>query len=430
MMAEELRLLYVAMTRAKEKLILSVALTGGARGPGEAGGGPVCCQPPPWRWPCSQSVGHWVLLSRPGPARRGGPPCRSTAGLPEAVPAADSRSRLGYPLGGRGGTGQADSGAERPFRASGPPDESETDIREGRRRRPPAWRPGRPGTIPTGRRWSCPPSSPPPSSRGGRWTRRRPGGGRPAAPGPAASGVRPRFAAEERGLTPAQRGTALHLAMQYHPLRRGHPGARGAGGAEIARLVRSGPSSPPSRGRRPIRRQLSAAFLASPLGQGADGVRLPCAAGSSSSPCWLPAADCYPQAGAGEEVLLQGVVDCLVRDSGGHHRGGLQERPGVPVAGQRPGREEYRPSARGLQPGPGGDHREAGGPPGALVLRTGELDPAVEGRQKGRWTTSENFSKKQLQFAGDPVLLLSVAFTRRGGLLRRLIQNEKEVKIQ
>lgn len=61
MMAEELRLLYVAMTRAKEKLILSVALTGGARDLEKLAPDAACPVEPQVLAGC-QSVGQWVLL--------------------------------------------------------------------------------------------------------------------------------------------------------------------------------------------------------------------------------------------------------------------------------------------------------------------------------------------------------------------------------
>ena len=61
MMAEELRLLYVAMTRAQEKLILSIALTEGIKalerlaGEADAPVAPVALER-------QQSVGAWILL--------------------------------------------------------------------------------------------------------------------------------------------------------------------------------------------------------------------------------------------------------------------------------------------------------------------------------------------------------------------------------
>ena len=100
-----------------------------------------------------------------------------------------------------------------------------------------------------------------------------------------------------------------------------------------------------------------------------------------------------PRPGAGGGGAAPGRSGRLVRDSGGHHGGGLQERPGLPVRGGGPGRG-VPPSAGGVQPGPGGDHRKTGGPKGALVLRTGGADPSVKGRQKDREKSQDNFLKK------------------------------------
>ncbi|UQT50736.1 hypothetical protein M5E87_18650 [Flavonifractor plautii] len=86
MMAEELRLLYVAMTRAKEKLILSVALTGGARDLEKLAPDAACPVEPQVLAGC-QSVGQWVLL--PALARPDGEVLRRAAGVQVPVPAAD-----------------------------------------------------------------------------------------------------------------------------------------------------------------------------------------------------------------------------------------------------------------------------------------------------------------------------------------------------
>ena len=89
MMAEELRLLYVAMTRAKEKLILSVALTGGARDLEKLAPDAACPVEPQVLAGC-QSVGQWVLL--PALARPDGEVLRRAAGVQVPVPAEDRPS--------------------------------------------------------------------------------------------------------------------------------------------------------------------------------------------------------------------------------------------------------------------------------------------------------------------------------------------------
>ena len=61
MMAEELRLLYVAVTRAKDKLILSIPLTGGGKDVAKLAADAGCPAEPQALAAC-QSVGQWVLL--------------------------------------------------------------------------------------------------------------------------------------------------------------------------------------------------------------------------------------------------------------------------------------------------------------------------------------------------------------------------------
>lgn len=199
--------------------------------------------------------------------------------------------------------------------------------------------------------------------------------------------LRPQFVAEERGLTPAQRGTALHLAMQYLPLDTGPPrsGQRRSWSAWCPAA-----SSTPQQGAAADPGQLSA-FFNSPLGREmASGPRVPpgiqifrAAAGGGVCPGLEP----------GEEVLLQGVVDAWFETLEGITVVDFKSDRGLPVRGGGPGRG-VPPSAGGVQPGPGGDHRKTGGPKGALVLRTGGAGPSVKGRQKGREKSQDNFLKK------------------------------------
>ena len=98
----------------------------------------------------------------------------------------------------------------------------------------------------------------------GRWPRRRSG------PRPIRLG-RPRFAAEEFGLTPAQKGTALHLVMQYIDFER--TGARGAGAGRDRPAGGAGLPHPPAG--EAVDPAKIAAFFASPPGAGADGLHLP-----------------------------------------------------------------------------------------------------------------------------------------------------------
>lgn len=80
MMSEELRLLYVAMTRAKEKLILTLALTEGARAL-ERLGEDLSVPISPLALERQQNVGQWVLLHALTRPEAGG--VRELAGLPD-----------------------------------------------------------------------------------------------------------------------------------------------------------------------------------------------------------------------------------------------------------------------------------------------------------------------------------------------------------
>lgn len=115
---------------------------------------------------------------------------------------------------------------------------------------------------------------------------------------------RPRFAAEEFGLTPAQKGTALHLVMQYIDFERTERVEQVR--AEIARLVERAFLTPQQG--EAVDPAKIAAFFASPLGRelmASTSLRR-----EFKFSILVPAADYYPQAGAEEQVLLQGVVDC------------------------------------------------------------------------------------------------------------------------
>ena len=108
----------------------------------------------------------------------------------------------------------------------------------------------------------------------------------------------------QRPLTPAQQGTALHMVMQYLNFDRTHTLEEIQ--EEIARLVamqfitpQQGEAVDPGR---------VLAFFRSSLGQRL--VVSPQMEREFKFSMLVPAADYYPNAEVGEEVLLQGVVDC------------------------------------------------------------------------------------------------------------------------
>ena len=115
--------------------------------------------------------------------------------------------------------------------------------------------------------------------------------------------TRPDFAAQEQGLTAAQRGTAIHLAMQYLPLD-GDGSVRWVSG-ELERLTQKGFLTPLQG--RAVDPALLSAFVTSPLGREMAGAKLLRREFKFSL--------LVPQ--DGEEVLFQGVVDAWFGDEEG-----------------------------------------------------------------------------------------------------------------
>ena len=289
MMAEELRLLYVAMTRAKEKLILSVALTGGARDLEKLAGDADWPVDPQVLLAC-QSPGQWVLLH--ALCRPEGEPLRRAAGQGAEIPAAP----LGPPWDIRLVDGTPLTQAPPRRRAIPAPAEERGGEDGAELARLLAWAYPHQGDVDI-------PSKLTATQLKGRALDEEAAEQAPRPARPLSFG-RPRFAAEELGLTAAQRGTALHLVLQYIDFDRAETvdGVQ----AEIDRLV-AGQYITPQQGEAvdpaPI-----AAFFRSELGQqllsAANRMR------EFKFSILEPASRYYPQAGEGEQVLFQGVVDC------------------------------------------------------------------------------------------------------------------------
>ncbi len=291
MMAEELRLLYVAMTRAKEKLILSVALTGGARDLEKLAPDAACPVEPQVLAGC-QSVGQWVLLH--ALARPEASALRSMAGLPEVSPG--TLARLGYSMGRWGGTGP-DSGAEGPLRGSA---RRVGDGTGGAERG-------------AGLALSVLPFPPRPALQAHRhpaqgaerWTRTREAadGGGPAPPAhpPGAAPVR------RRGVRPHP-GPEGHRPLPGHAVHRLRAdGARGAGAGRDRPAGGAGLPHPPAGGGGGPGQNRG---LFSPLPWAGRWPRPPVPPGIQIFPSWFRRRTTTPMAGAEEQVLLQGVVDC------------------------------------------------------------------------------------------------------------------------
>lgn len=297
MMAEELRLLYVAMTRAQEKLILTYILGTGSeelRKLREDVGSPV---EPQALFSCS-SVGQWVLLSVMNDPEAD--PLRQVAGWGENLtclsrtcePAWDVRVLSGVEY-------EAAEVAE--ISAIGKAETRQYDKELLHRL---SW--VNPNAI-----LADIPSKLTATQLKGRYMdeeaaqetenyRRR------------ASGFyRPTFAQKEFGLTAAQKGTALHLALQYLDFTKTDSEAEIQ--AEIQRMVGLALLTPQQGAA--VSPQKIFTFFHSPLGlevKNNTGLHR-----EFKFSVLIPAEDYYSGAGAEEKILLQGVIDCWFENENG-----------------------------------------------------------------------------------------------------------------
>ena len=319
MMAEELRLLYVAMTRAREKLILTMALPDGAGALERLGEYlPVS----PLALEQQQSVGAWVLLH--ALTRPEGDSFRALAGVPEQAvegmgPAWDILWVDGIPL------GEAHHGSEGSYGDLTSEEEADEDLVERL-----AWvyphkaaadLPSKlTATQIKGRTLDqeAAEETVPPLRRGQPVTR-------------------PNFIAEERGLTPAQRGTALHLAMQYLSLEGDSSPA--AVGEELDRLTQAGFLTRLQR--QAVEPERLSAFLTSPLGREMAAAKEKCRREFKFSV--LDSALNYFPDGKGEEILLQGVIDAWFEGEDGAVTVVDFKSDRICPGGERKQAEEYRP---------------------------------------------------------------------------------------
>ena len=319
--AEELRLLYVAMTRAREKLILSMPLTEGVKVL-ERLAEDLSVPVSPMALEKQPSVGHWVLLhalTRPECAG-----LRALAGLPDVqetqvgpgwdIKLLDGVSLLEAPetLGRFADKEKPAEGGESPLleqlcweypnRASADIPSKLTATQIKGRTLDQETQEGAAGTGEKEREFTI---------------------------------RRPDFIQEEKGLSPSERGTALHLAMQYLPLQ--GCDTPQAVSEEIARLVAGG-------------------FLTRLQGEAVEPARLAAFFASDTGKAMSKAAECrrefkfsvlipaegyYPGAGSEERVLLQGVIDAWFSDGGDITVVDFKSDR-VSVASQAQRAEEYR----------------------------------------------------------------------------------------
>ena len=293
--AEELRLLYVAMTRAQKKLVLLTTLNGRLdklAGLAEDAAYPV----PVPVLSAGSSVGTWVLLAAL---------CRRDAGALHAL-AGRAPDRL-----------LEDAGCPWDIRVLPAGDYQKAPTRMRAEEEEHGAQEGDAAALAGRFSWVYPhahqtelPSKLTATQLKGRERDEEAAENTPrqAARRPL---TRPRFAAEERGLTSAQRGSALHLVMQLAgPDRADTPqGAR----AETARLVQGGWLTP--RQGASVRAEWVAGFWSSPLGREARSA--PRMEREFKFSLLVPAARYFPQAEEGAEILLQGVADCWFQNPDG-----------------------------------------------------------------------------------------------------------------
>ena len=290
LIAEEMRLLYVAMTRAEHKLILFTSVNGKNLKLDKLAA-QAQCPPPPRQVAGASCMAEWVLT--PALCREDSQPLWDELGLQRPCSAPQQGYRWDVKL---LTPTQEDAARMGPLEMGG---EAEQGVEL-----PAGWQ--------EALTWSYPHevSAQMPSKLTATQLKGRDKDAEAAQDGveyapakPTVTLRRPVFQGQ-RPLTPAQQGTALHMVMQYLNFDRTHTLEEIQ--EEIARLVaqqfitpQQGETVDPGR---------VLAFFRSPLGQRL--VASPQMEREFKFSMLVPAADYYPNAEAGEEVLLQGVVDC------------------------------------------------------------------------------------------------------------------------
>ncbi len=295
--AEEMRLLYVAMTRAEHKLILFAAVNG--RGGALATlAGQAQCPPPPRQMACVRSMAEWVLA--PALCRRDSgalwqgldaarPPFPEEEGFPWDIRLLSGGDYEAPPA-------CAGTGEQAPRPAPVPPGLAERLSWRYPHLESAAIASKLTATQLKGREKDAEAAE--------NAVELRPG---------ASQDVRlrrPVFQGE-RPLTPAQRGTALHMVMQY--LNYGRTGSFEEIAEEVTRLV-EGRYITPQQGNA-VNPADILAFFRSELGERLR--RSKRVEREFKFSLLVPAAGYYPGAEEGEEVLLQGVVDCWFEERDG-----------------------------------------------------------------------------------------------------------------
>ncbi len=290
MKAEELRLLYVAMTRAKDKLILVMCLANAERTLNSLReyAGP---HPDPRALLQRDSVGEWMLLTV---LARSDAEALWTTGAPEQliVPPDHWKIRRCTPQGTEEQTGEA---AQRPALEEITP---QVDLN---------WL-----------QWQYPnriladlPSKVTATQMKGRLLDAEVAEETSELPMGGDAFERPRFEQRERGLTPAQQGSAMHSVMQLMDLDQGSDAESVT--QEVQRLIQGGWLTE-QQGAAVDPEQI-AAFWVSDLGRAARStVNL---RREFKFSVLMPANRYQPEAPESETMLLQGVVDCCFETEAG-----------------------------------------------------------------------------------------------------------------
>ena len=294
--AEEMRLLYVAMTRAEDKLILFAAVNG----PGTSLEGLAAraqCPLPPQQAAQARSMAEWVLL--PALCRPDSAPLWEGLSVPRPAWAENPGPAWEVCL-LRGA--DYEEPAAGPAPESGPAEGLELPEDIAARL---AWR------YPHGGAVDVPSKLTATQLKGRERDREVAQDGVELRPAPPEVRLRRPVFEGQRPLTAAQRGTALHMVMQYIDYSR--TGSGQAVREEIARLVagryltaQQGQAADP---------EAIAGFFRSGLGRRL--LAAPRREREYKFSMLVPARDYYPQAPAGENVLLQGVVDCWFEEADG-----------------------------------------------------------------------------------------------------------------
>ena len=294
--AEEMRLLYVAMTRAEHKLILFAAVNGRG-GALSSLAGQAQCPPPPRQMASARSMAEWVLA--PALCRRDSGSL--WAGLDGPRPAPPGEEGLGWdirllpagdyvrPQGQRSGQGPAPTPAALPL----------------------GWARGLGWRYPHMASAGIASKLTATQLKGREKDAEVSEGAAELRPAPPQTTLRRPVFQGERPLTAAQRGTALHMVMQY--LDYGRTGSLEEIAGEVERLV-EGRYITPQQGSAVDPADILA-FFRSDLGRRLTASRR--VEREFKFSLLAPASDYCPQAEAGEEVLLQGVVDCWFEEADG-----------------------------------------------------------------------------------------------------------------